>query len=440
MKKILVVFLAFLMLFGFISTSLASNASTFTDVHRLSYAFEDIESLADQKIVQGTGDNKFEPDRSITQAELIEILHRAFSQYLLKVYNSSDDINAFPTNLAISEQDIQTAMTINTLNISNDVWYTKSANWASQHSLIPDNKFYPNSSMTRINAIAMFSKIIEILEFDLLKTNEKAPFTDLNDLTAEELTAITLLYQAGALNGMPDGTLQALSYMSRAQAAKIVNAILNDIDKPLKEIIGPSEPTTESLPSWSDPTPAPPPTPPAPDPTPNPNSVNYIPNNSFEEGTAYWENGSWGADNNYRLDHIDNDSHDGAHCIMVTIEDYTNTGDAKYMSYEIPVVAGKYNFAVWYKSNIQSEAGARLTMVDGSQTFIYISELFATPDIWQQYEGILDLPENVKSISLYVAIFQTGWLKTDDYMLCSLTLEKSDYPLTTTTVDNDYLE
>ena len=67
------------------------ESSTFTDIADTHWAYNAIKRLADKKIINGVGDNKFEPDLTVTREEFIKMLLLSFDIFdLLNLYQQQN--------------------------------------------------------------------------------------------------------------------------------------------------------------------------------------------------------------------------------------------------------------------------------------------------------------------------------------------------------------
>jgi peptidoglycan/xylan/chitin deacetylase (PgdA/CDA1 family) len=82
----------------------------------------------------------------------------------------------------------------------------------------------------------------------------------------------------------------------------------------------------------------------------------------------------------------------------------------------VPLIANtEYTIADNYKSNTQTEALVRYTMLDGSFQYVFLSSLPATGGSWQHFSAVVTAPVGAISATLFHVLAQVGELSIDDY-------------------------
>lgn len=77
-KKAIAFVLVVAVLVGILATNIFSAAITFTDVPKDRWYYADVTELASKGVVSGVGNNKFEPERTVANAEMIKMVVNAF--------------------------------------------------------------------------------------------------------------------------------------------------------------------------------------------------------------------------------------------------------------------------------------------------------------------------------------------------------------------------
>jgi peptidoglycan/xylan/chitin deacetylase (PgdA/CDA1 family) len=171
-----------------------------------------------------------------------------------------------------------------------------------------------------------------------------------------------------------------------------------------------------------------------------------VPNPSVEAGTAMlptdWAQSSWGT-NKPTYQYIANDGHDGTHSVKVTMANYTD-GDAKWVYTPQALTRGAdYRFTGWYKTNTIPHVVAQYIKDDGSEDYFGLPdpEPGANPTTtWQKYSDVFSVPQNVKSVSLFMFISSNGWVQTDDYSVAPFQYTGFNRGLVTLTFDDGFEE
>lgn len=173
----------------------------FADVDKnLAWAEEAIYSLAASGIIKGTGENRFEPYRSITRAELASMLVRA-------------------GGIAAGEE--KAAFT----DVKKGDWFYRDVNAAYANNMVkgyPDGTFKPGKEVSRKEAAVMLAGLYT----KGLKQKERAVFRDEKAIPLWARDKVYLLQESGIMSGYPDGTFKGDKSLSRAEAAVIIYRIL----------------------------------------------------------------------------------------------------------------------------------------------------------------------------------------------------------------------
>lgn len=161
------------------------------------WAREAIESLAARGIITGTGSG-YEPARSISRAEILELLVRAKGINVEKADPGFIDVN------------------------ENDWCYAGIATAARQGwiSGYPDSAFRPFNPISRNEAACLLNRIFPP---DTRKSNPvNTGFTDMDKIPGWAQEAVVSLRCRGILSGYPDGSFAGEGKLSRAEAAVII--------------------------------------------------------------------------------------------------------------------------------------------------------------------------------------------------------------------------
>ena len=118
----------------------AEEAAEFSDVPKTHFDYEAIMQARDMRIISGTGNNTFEPDRNITRAEFAAML-----------YNLDDRADASSTHVFkdVAEND----------------WFYKQVSWAFENELIPDVsdvEFVPMGNISRQDVFVIIYKYLTV--------------------------------------------------------------------------------------------------------------------------------------------------------------------------------------------------------------------------------------------------------------------------------------
>ncbi|HSW99234.1 MAG TPA: polysaccharide deacetylase family protein [Candidatus Saccharimonadales bacterium] len=173
---------------------------------------------------------------------------------------------------------------------------------------------------------------------------------------------------------------------------------------------------------------------------PNPSVETVSPSNA--NLPTDWSHSSWGT-NTPTYQYIKNDGHDGTNSVKVTMGKYTD-GDAKWVYTPQALTRGAdYRFTGWYKTNTIPHVVAQYIKDDGSEDY------FGLPDpepaansqtTWQKYSDVFGVPQDVKAVSLFFFLSNTGWVQTDDYSVAPYTYTGFNRGLISLTFDDGFEE
>lgn len=151
--------------------------------------------------IRGYEDGTFKPDGNITRAETASMLNGV--------------IEADSNSINITFSDLK-----------DGAWYIDAVLAMANSGIIngyTDGTFRPDRHITRAEFVAMLMRTKDIQTFDVI------PFTDI----AADLWSADYIYTAytnGYINGYTDGTFKPDNPITRAEAVKIINSVLDRTD------------------------------------------------------------------------------------------------------------------------------------------------------------------------------------------------------------------
>lgn len=185
------------------------NPKTFQDV-TTHWSKLDVNDLASRLIIQGSSEDQFSPDRSITRAEFTTIMLRA-----LGLHSPKDAQN-------ISFSDISLAD-----------WYAQDVKTAVSYGLISgydDGTFKPNGQITRAEAMVIIDRAMSIVQLEKVKTSAAAiellsSFTDESTISDWARQAVASAVKQAIVQGV-DNKLAPSDNITRAQTATMIRRML----------------------------------------------------------------------------------------------------------------------------------------------------------------------------------------------------------------------
>ena len=171
-------------------------ASNFSDVSDSKWYAPYIDALADEGIIEGYRDNRFNPEGALTRAQAVKLVITALINE--SVWNETYEINY---------QDVY-----------NSSWYAPYVKTAKALGIISDaDYFYPDKPIDR----ASFTKMV-IIALGAQKNDEaNPPFSDVYK-SAWFSGYAQAAYENEILSGYGDSTFRPGNIVNRAEAAKII--------------------------------------------------------------------------------------------------------------------------------------------------------------------------------------------------------------------------
>ncbi|WP_147433444.1 S-layer homology domain-containing protein [Paenibacillus ginsengarvi] len=188
--------------------AIVSHSAEFNDVGS-HWAEQAINDMGARMIVMGTGDNAFEPDRKVTRAEFAAILVRGLGLPLER--------GAAPFS-----------------DISPAAWFNNVVYTAYTYRLLTgfeDGAFHPADPITREQAMIMLSRAMTLTGLKaklpgLSADKALLPYTDAVAVSNWALDGIADSIQAGVMQGKSGGKLAPQDFLTRAEAATIMQRLL----------------------------------------------------------------------------------------------------------------------------------------------------------------------------------------------------------------------
>lgn len=186
------------------STQGGSDASKyFNDVKNMSWAVEPIDSLYRQGALNGFSDGSFKPNNNVTRAEFVKMLICSFG---------------------LESDSAECALR----DVGEDDWYYKYAAIANVLGIVngdENSNFNPGRNITREDAAVMLYRTA--VKAGYILDGDGQSFTDTEYIAGYAREAVSRMSANGIINGMGNGAFSPKASCTRAQAAKMIYAVLN---------------------------------------------------------------------------------------------------------------------------------------------------------------------------------------------------------------------
>ncbi|MDD3653678.1 MAG: S-layer homology domain-containing protein [Desulfotomaculaceae bacterium] len=174
------------------------------------WAVQTVQQLVSKGIISGYEDNTFRPENLITRAECSVILARALSL----TDTANENLSQFSDGAAIPSwagSEVAAVVEADLLKGYQEADGTKS--------------FMPGKQVSRAELAVILSRVVE-QKLGAQTTNAPA-FTDLSQIPDWALDGVGVAAARGLVNGYPDGTFLPNKEVTRAEAATMIDRLLN---------------------------------------------------------------------------------------------------------------------------------------------------------------------------------------------------------------------
>ncbi|MDS1029253.1 S-layer homology domain-containing protein [Bacillota bacterium LX-D] len=170
------------------------------------WAEDAIKSLSAKQIVSGTTAGKYEPNQKITRAQCAVLLAKALG-------------------LAIERNEL------NFTDVPQNAWYADYIAAAAKANILKGtsfNHFSPDSYVTRAELAVMLNNALEIKQGEkaLKQTDALKAFTDQENIPTWAKNSLANVVAQGLMTGRSKDTLAPLGYVTRAEAAVLIDKLL----------------------------------------------------------------------------------------------------------------------------------------------------------------------------------------------------------------------
>ena len=171
--------------------------AAFSDVPENAWYAADVEAVQEYGIINGVGDNRFDPDGTLTIAEALTMAVRTNARH-----NSAE------------------------VPVAEGAWYQGAVNYATENGMISGTEFADyNANATRAQMAYLFANALPESEYTAINNVTALPDVKGQTQYSDE---IFLLYNAGILTGSDKyGTFKPNDTIIRAEAAAIINRVVD---------------------------------------------------------------------------------------------------------------------------------------------------------------------------------------------------------------------
>jgi len=188
--------------------SVIYNPIEFDDVEK-HWAKDAINDMGSRLVVNGIGNNNYNPSSDITRAEFAAIIVRALGLEPGAGNNSFSDV-------------------------SSKNWYCEYTETAASYGLIlgyNDSSFGPNDKITREQAMAILARAMEITDLETSVEDSEissllSSFADASDISGYAKNSVAISLETDIVNGTSSTSIDPKDYVTRAEVAAMMQRLL----------------------------------------------------------------------------------------------------------------------------------------------------------------------------------------------------------------------
>ncbi len=181
----------------------------FEDVAQDRWYYEPVRYVWQRGIMNGVSRNQFAPQSFATRAMFVTILYRMEGE---------------------PEVSGKTSFT----DVSKDSWYLEAVCWAAEQGIVEgvgENRFAPNSQITREQVVVMLMRYAEYKGYDTTASGKLDQYTDANAISAWARPAMQWATAEGILEGRSGTRLAPRGKMTRGEIATVAMRFLETAAK-----------------------------------------------------------------------------------------------------------------------------------------------------------------------------------------------------------------
>lgn len=185
----------------------------FVDIEKKDWYYENVASVYEYSLMNGKGNNNFDPSGNLTIAEVIAVSTRIHCNYY----------SGYVPEFQIED---------------GDMWYNPYISYGIENEILKIE--YPNYSIsaTRAEFAKILAASVDPIDLEEINIVDDGAIPDV-DVNSDYANAVYLLYRAGVLSGSDsNGTFNPDSTITRAEAAAIITRIIDPSLRKSIELVG----------------------------------------------------------------------------------------------------------------------------------------------------------------------------------------------------------
>jgi len=187
------------------TTSPPSVGTVYSDIRDADWFAEAAKKLTDMGLMQGTGGNKFSPNKPFTRSMLATMLYR------LEREPKVDSANPFP-------------------DVVEDVYYNKASAWANENGVMKgysNGSFGGDDNITREQAVTVLFRYARSNGYDVSARAALSKYNDINDISDWALEPMQWAVSVGIIQGRTTTTTAPKETATRAEITVIFKRFID---------------------------------------------------------------------------------------------------------------------------------------------------------------------------------------------------------------------
>ena len=172
----------------------------FVDVKENNWFFDSVKYVHEKGIVKGMSDTEFGPNVAVTRGMMVTLLYRLSGATTTKVA-TFDDVNK-------------------------NAYYSNAIAWAAEMGIVNgvgDNKFAPDTAITREQLATMMFRYMEKMEIDIPALLIEYPaYDDAEEISAYAVTSVKIMRNTGLMQGKLDNRFDPKGTALRSEVATLL--------------------------------------------------------------------------------------------------------------------------------------------------------------------------------------------------------------------------
>ena len=190
-----------------IDHSVVCPSKDFTDVDPDAWYHEAVDYVVEKGIMNGVGDNRFDPTGTTTRAMIVTILYRLEGEPTVSGTNPFDDV-------------------------AEGKWYTDAVIWANENGIVDGyggGKFGPTDDITREQFATILYRYAQFKGYDVSATADISGYGDASSVSNWAQEAMQWACGAGLIQGDNLGNMLPGDSATRAQAATLIMRFIENV-------------------------------------------------------------------------------------------------------------------------------------------------------------------------------------------------------------------